>query len=848
MPKKSATPKTKPRVAGQQSLDSFFVAQPKSPNRRGRSRRETPSTTIPKPRAVGVKVAKWFGGLLYPGKVVKVDEALDPADRVVKTVYKIVYNDGDGEDFTIHQLEEAKALYMAEVKEEDAATEAFSPSQKKRKAAPTKAAPKQKKPASATKAAPKQKKPARAVGTDGSDFEAEDEEEEDAVKEAFSPSQKKRKAAPTKAAPTKAAPTKAAPTKAAPTKAAPTKAAPTKAAPTKAAPKQKKPARATKAAPKQKKPARAVGTDDSDFEAEDEEDDDDLDVVMEDLSSEEEAKPKAKKISAKKVSPAETTSRSKSNKNSTSAQLQDEFKAKLDKDIASCKPQGNNPQKLPEEGGFVDPVGVDPTHGIIEDIVAAQVRKIGGLLLRATAANSQQGEAGELTFPIKLQTACSGTDAPSIALGLIKESLDRLKKDHGFAYTHEMSCEIAPFKQAYIGRNFPGVPLFPDITKLTASDKVLDVYGRPQEIPDGNLFIGGTSCKDFSMLKSSCRLDIEDKGTSGETFLAAVEFLEMKQPPVAIFENVDGAPWGKMQEYIVGRVNLAERNNAKNITSDGKKKADADNLLKFSVNEEGRYVAEEIPRQVGIRAGSVVRGFVRNGRKASDVEPLTSNKSSELVTLGQMAKQHGINLDRDMLVMEKKARYCTHLCKIDTKKYGLPQTRNRKYLFIWKSDDPEDDLGEYFEEILEHLQTPLLHSLDAFLLPETHDRLRCFREALRSGPGLLVKRDRAKELNFWDFEEARIKDVTCHMAFRKVNGIDNTARWLTGWGMRGQKLLAPGLWPELVDCWNMRRLDMVDCFGAAAGKSSLLLLHGRAIWLLFCRLTDPNFVACLHSS
>jgi site-specific DNA-cytosine methylase len=741
MPKKAATPKTKPRVAGQQSVDTFFAAKPKSPDRQ-----ETPSTANAKPRAVGVKVAKWFGGLLYPGKVVEVYEALDPADRVVKTVYKIAYNDGDGEDFTIHQLEEAKALYMAEVKEEDAAKEAFSPSQKKRKAAPT-------------KAAPKQKKPVRAVGMDGSDFEAEDEEE-------------------------------------------------------------------------------------------DEEDDDDLDVVMEDLSSEEEAKPKAKKSSAKKVSPVETTSRSKSNKNSTSAQLQDEFKAKLDKDIASCKPQGNNPQKLPEEGGFVDPVGVDPTHGIIEDIVAAQVRKIGGLLLRATAANSQQREAGELTFPIKLQTACSGTDAPSIALGLIKESLDRLtvKKDHGFAYTHEMSCEIAPFKQAYIGRNFPGVPLFPDITKLTASDKVLDVYGRPQEIPDGNLFIGGTSCKDFSMLKSSCRLDIEDKGTSGETFLAAVEFLEMKQPPVAIFENVDGAPWGKMQEYIVGRVNLAERNNAKNITSDGKKKADADNLLKFSVNEEGRYVAEEIPRQVGIRAGSVVHGFVRNGRKASDVEPLTSNKSSKLVTLGQMAKQHGINLDRDMLVMEKKARYCTHLCKIDTKKYGLPQTRNRKYLFIWKSDDPEDDLGEYFEEILEHLQTPLLHSLDAFLLPETHDRLRCFREALRSGPGLLVKRDRAKELNFWDFEEARIKDVTCHMAFRKVNGIDDMARWLTGWGTRGRKLLAPGLWPELVDCWNMRRLDMVDCFGAAAGKTSLLLLHGRAIWLLFCGLTDPNFVACLHSS
>ncbi len=42
-------------------------------------------------------------------------------------------------------------------------------------------------------------------------------------------------------------------------------------------------------------------------------------------------------------------------------------------------------------------------------------------------------------------------------------------------------------------------------------------------------------------------IDIEDKGTSGETFLAAVEYLEQEKPDVAIFENVDKAPWEKMQ-------------------------------------------------------------------------------------------------------------------------------------------------------------------------------------------------------------------------------------------------------------------------------------------------------------
>lgn len=248
----------------------------------------------------------------------------------------------------------------------------------------------------------------------------------------------------------------------------------------------------------------------------------------------------------------------------TSTALQKELRDKMDKERKGYKPQ-NNPQKLPAQP-YVDPVGVDPTHGIIEGIISTQVAKVGRLL-------AQLGSCPDvIDLPIRLQTACSGTDAPSIALSLIQESLDKLAPNHNFDYEHVMSCEIEPFKQAYLGRNFPGVPLFPDITKLTGSEHVVDVYGRPQIIPQGNVFVAGTSCKDFSMLKTRDRQDIEDKGTSGETFLAAVEFLDKFKPPIAIFENVDGAPWAKMQEYITGRIQLAERNNTKAI-KDAKKKA-----------------------------------------------------------------------------------------------------------------------------------------------------------------------------------------------------------------------------------------------------------------------------------
>ena len=81
-----------------------------------------------------------------------------------------------------------------------------------------------------------------------------------------------------------------------------------------------------------------------------------------------------------------------------------------------------------------------------------------------------------------------------------------------------------------------------------------------------------------------------------------------------------------------------------------------------------------------MKAGDVVEGFVKGGRDSSDVVPLLPGKESvgKDFSLGQLAKKHKIKLNEDTLILEKKARYCTHLCKVDTKLYGLPQTRQRK--------------------------------------------------------------------------------------------------------------------------------------------------------------------------
>ena len=79
-----------------------------------------------------------------------------------------------------------------------------------------------------------------------------------------------------------------------------------------------------------------------------------------------------------------------------------------------------------------------------------------------------------------------------------------------------------------------------DIVKL-CDDPPKDVYGRPVPLPSHNLFVAGTSCKNFSALRSRKMIDIEEMGCSGETFLAACELLFKEKPKYAIFENVDKA-------------------------------------------------------------------------------------------------------------------------------------------------------------------------------------------------------------------------------------------------------------------------------------------------------------------
>ena len=66
---------------------------------------------------------------------------------------------------------------------------------------------------------------------------------------------------------------------------------------------------------------------------------------------------------------------------------------------------------------------------------------------------------------LRVATMCSGTESPLLALRLSQEYIEEIY-DIKLETQHVFSCEIEPFKQAYIERNFKPAILFRDICEL----------------------------------------------------------------------------------------------------------------------------------------------------------------------------------------------------------------------------------------------------------------------------------------------------------------------------------------------------------------------------------------------
>ncbi|KAK4046509.1 hypothetical protein OIV83_006035 [Microbotryomycetes sp. JL201] len=145
---------------------------------------------------------------------------------------------------------------------------------------------------------------------------------------------------------------------------------------------------------------------------------------------------------------------------------------------------------------------------------------------------------------LRVGTMCSGTESPLLALGLISNALkDLTGKD--LKVEHIFSCEIEPFKQAYIERNFAPPLLFRDVTEL-GEDEALTAYGGRAAVPGNiDMLVAGTSCVDYSPLNTK-KKTIDARGESGRTFFGMMDYVVKHKPTIVILENVSGAPWDEV--------------------------------------------------------------------------------------------------------------------------------------------------------------------------------------------------------------------------------------------------------------------------------------------------------------
>ncbi|KAL4243643.1 hypothetical protein ABKN59_011208 [Abortiporus biennis] len=261
--------------------------------------------------------------------------------------------------------------------------------------------------------------------------------------------------------------------------------------------------------------------------------DDDSDAVMEDggptsqgedVSDEEETKPNKAKGKSKRKTEEEPSYSDVSS----------------DEDAPSTKrAKGKSSEKGKEkDNGYLINSDLPPIHDI-SAIFSDLVQRIPKIKPVAEYLSGRK---------LRVATMCSGTESPLLALELIRRSM----LEHyniGFDFQHVFSCEIEPFKQAYIERNFSPPLLFRDVCEL-GDPTATTAYGAEAPVPgDVDMLIAGTSCVDYSNLNNK-KQGIDAKGESGETFRGMMSWVQKHRPPIVILENVCSAPWDKVVKYF----------------------------------------------------------------------------------------------------------------------------------------------------------------------------------------------------------------------------------------------------------------------------------------------------------
>lgn len=91
-------------------------------------------------------------------------------------------------------------------------------------------------------------------------------------------------------------------------------------------------------------------------------------------------------------------------------------------------------------------------------------------------------------------------------------------------------CEFDAWRRTVLNRHFPGVPVHPDMKELRAHD-----------IPECDLFVGGTPCQDLSVAGKRAGLDGERSGLFHKFAQLRLDLFHLHGTAWSLWENVAGA-------------------------------------------------------------------------------------------------------------------------------------------------------------------------------------------------------------------------------------------------------------------------------------------------------------------
>ncbi|GMI05451.1 hypothetical protein TrVE_jg4580 [Triparma verrucosa] len=325
-----------------------------------------------------------------------------------------------------------------------------------------------------------------------------------------------------------------------------------------------------------------------------------------------------------------------------------------------------------------------------------------------------------LSRPLRIATMCSGTESPVLALDMMSRAAE---EQYGvkLEIEHLFSCEIEPFKQAYIERNFQPPILFRDIREL-GRKKAVTAFGSLVDVPGGaDMLIAGTSCVDYSNLNNE-KKTITGSGESGQTFRGMLDWIKKNEPPIVILENVSGAPW-----------------------------------------------------------------------------------------------------ETKVKIFEQELGYHATFARVDTKKYYIPQTRSRGYLFAVKKDrGVSSSAPAKWKGMVESFRRDASASLDSFMFPSDDPRVLKGRERLSAGRGDAGERTGRVD---WARCEAR------HLFARSDEELGDK-RPLTGWSDSGNTALPSYGWNDWANAQVHRIHDLMDINTLRLAKEGVDGTYKTMVWNL----------------